>query len=34
MKEVIPQHIIEKFLDGEDDEKYIVGVEYDYKDNK
>jgi DNA polymerase I len=31
MKEVIPQHIIEKFLDGEDDEKYIVGVEYDYK---
>jgi len=29
MKEVISQEIIENFLNGWDDEKYIVGVEYD-----
>lgn len=34
MSEVISQEIIENFLNGWDDEKYIVGVEYDYKTNK
>jgi len=33
MKEVISQEIIENFLNGWDDEKYIVGVEYDYPSN-
>jgi hypothetical protein len=33
MSNVISQEIIEKFLDGEDNEKYIVGVEYDYKNH-
>ena len=33
MKEVISQEIIENFLNGWDDEKYIVGVEYDYPTN-
>lgn len=31
MDKFISQEIIEKFLHGEDDEKYIVGIEYDYK---
>lgn len=34
MKEVISQEVIENFLNGSDDEKYIVGVEYDYPTNK
>jgi DNA polymerase elongation subunit (family B) len=34
MKEVISQEVIENFLNGGDDEKYIVGVEYDYPTNK
>lgn len=34
MKEVISQEVIENFLHGDDPEKYIVGVEYDYKTNK
>ena len=33
MKEVISQEIIEAFLNGEDPEQYIVGVEYDYRTN-
>ncbi len=33
MKEQISKEIIEKFLNGEDEEKYIVGIEYDYKTN-
>jgi DNA polymerase elongation subunit (family B) len=33
MKEVISQEVIEQFLNGGDDEKYIVGVEYDYPTN-
>ena len=33
MKEVISQEVIESFLNGGDDEKYIVGVEYDYPTN-
>ena len=33
MKEVISQEVIENFLNGGDDEKYIVGVEYDYPSN-
>jgi DNA polymerase elongation subunit (family B) len=33
MKEVISQEVIEQFLNGGDDEKYIVGVEYDYLTN-
>lgn len=33
MKEVISQEVIENFLNGWDDEKYIVGVEYDYPTN-
>ena len=34
MKEVISQEVIEAFLNGGDDEMYIVGVEYDYRNNK
>jgi DNA polymerase elongation subunit (family B) len=34
MKEFISQEVIEKFLNGGDDEMYIVGVEYDYSTNK
>ena len=33
MKEVISQEVIENFLNGGDDEMYIVGVEYDYPTN-
>ena len=31
---MIPQEEIEQFLLGEDDEKYIVALEYDYKSSK
>lgn len=31
---IISQEVIETFLNGEDPEKYIVGVEYDYRQNK
>ena len=34
MEKIISQEIIEKFLNGEDPEEYIVGVEYDYATNK
>jgi len=34
MPELISQEVIENFLNGLDPEKYIVGVEYDYKSNK
>ena len=33
MQEVISQEVIEGFLNGGDDEMYIVGVEYDYPTN-
>jgi len=33
MVQTISQETIEKFLNGEDDEKYIVGIEYDYPKN-
>ena len=33
MKEVISQEVIESFLNGEDPEMYIVGIEYDYRTN-
>lgn len=33
MAEVISQEVIEAFLNGEDPEQYIVGLEYDYKTN-
>jgi len=33
MKEVISQEVIESFLNGGDDEQFIVGVEYDYPTN-
>ena len=33
MPEVISQEVIENFLNGGDDEMYIVGVEYDYPTN-
>ena len=33
MPEVISQEVIEDFLHGSDPEKYIVGIEYDYKSN-
>ena len=33
MSKIISQEIIEKFLNGEDDEKHIVGIEYDYKNH-
>jgi DNA polymerase, archaea type len=33
MKEVISQEVIEAFLNGADDEMYIVGIEYDYPSN-
>ena len=31
---MVPQEEIERFLLGEDDEKYIVSLEYDYKTSK
>lgn len=34
MENLISQDVIEKFLHGEDDEEYIVGVEYDYVTNR
>lgn len=34
MSNIISQEIIENFLNGADDEKYIVSVEYDYQTNK
>lgn len=34
MQEIISQEVIENFLHGEDPEKYIVGVEYDYRSNR
>lgn len=34
MKEIISQEIIENFLNGNDPEEFIVGVEYDYSNNK
>jgi len=33
MTEVISQEVIERFLNGEDPEEFIVGVEYDYRTN-
>jgi len=33
MQEIISQEVIENFLNGGDDEMYIVGVEYDYPTN-
>lgn len=33
MENIISQKVIETFLNGEDPEKYIVGVEYDYQRN-
>ena len=33
MQEVISQEVIENFLNGGDDEMYIVGIEYDYPTN-
>jgi DNA polymerase elongation subunit (family B) len=33
MKNVISQEVIQQFLNGEDDEKFIVGIEYDYQTN-
>ena len=33
MKEIISQEVIESFLNGGDDEMYIVGIEYDYPTN-
>jgi DNA polymerase elongation subunit (family B) len=33
MKDVISQEVIEAFLNGEDPEEFIVGLEYDYKTN-
>jgi DNA polymerase elongation subunit (family B) len=34
IKIMVPQEEIERFLLGEDDEKYIVSLEYDYKTSK
>ena len=34
MEEIISQEVIERFLNGEDPEEYIVGIEYDYATNK
>jgi len=34
MSEVISQEVIENFLNGWDPEEFIVGVEYDYQNNK
>jgi len=34
MKQVISQEIIENFLNGGDPEEFIVGVEYDYQNNR
>lgn len=33
MEQIISQDVIEKFLNGEDPEQYIVGIEYDYRTN-
>jgi DNA polymerase elongation subunit (family B) len=33
MEEIISQEVIERFLNGEDPEEFIVGVEYDYRTN-
>lgn len=33
MAEFISQEVIEDFLNGSDPEKYIVGIEYDYRNN-
>jgi|TARA_R110000737_G_scaffold158366_1_gene186641 DNA polymerase elongation subunit (family B) len=33
IKEIISQEVIEEFLNGSDPEKYIVGIEYEYKTN-
>lgn len=33
MEEIISQEVIEGFLNGEDPEQYIVGIEYDYQTN-
>ena len=33
MSEIISQEVIENFLNGADPEKYIVGIEYDYRTN-
>ena len=30
MNEVISQEVIENFLNGEDPEQYIVGIEFEY----
>ena len=34
MQEIISQEVIESFLNGSDPENYIVGIEYDYQNNK
>ena len=34
MSDFLPEEVIERFLNGEDDEKYIVSVEYNYRDNQ
>ena len=34
MIEIISQEVIENFLLGSDPEEYIVGIEYDYQNNK
>lgn len=33
MSEIISQEVIETFLNGEDPEQFIVGIEYDYRTN-
>ena len=33
MENVVSQELIESFLNGEDPEQFIVGIEYDYKTN-
>jgi len=34
MSKAITQEVIENFLHGEDSEKYIVAIEYDYRSNR
>ena len=34
MQEIISQEVIETFLNGSDPERFIVGIEYDYRKNK
>lgn len=34
MQEIISQEVIENFLNGSDPERFIVGIEYDYRKNK